>query len=82
MLVEFNDFYSSGITIVLISQIILYVAYGYFDAFSSAYTNLEFLGRILLFFGLVALEMIVLIVILVGFVTDWQYGTITITPFA
>lgn len=59
----------------------LYVGYGYFNAFSSDYSKLGFAWRILVFFALLFLEVFILLFILVGFVTDWKYGEITIAPF-
>ena len=82
LLIEFNNFFSYAITIFLMSLIILYVAYGYNNAFASDYTSFQFLYRIVLFFALITSEVIILTILLVGFVTDWKFGVITITPFA
>ena len=61
--------------------ILIYVGFGYFKAFGSDYSNLGTAYRVILFFGLICLELLILFYILVGFVTNWKYGEIIIAPF-
>jgi len=61
--------------------IFLYVIYGYYNAFGTDYSISGFAYRIILFFGFIFLEIIILFFILYGFVTNWEFGEITISPF-
>ncbi len=62
--------------------ILCYVGYGYYNAFSEKYTKLGIAYRIVLFFALLCLETFILIYILVGFITNWKMGKITLSPFS
>lgn len=69
------------ISILSIVIIIFYMGYGYFNAFSNDYSKFGFAYRIVLFFALICLEILILTWILVGFFTNWQFGVIQINPF-
>ncbi len=61
---------------------ILYVGYAYFNAFRNVYTKWGTSLRIVLFFALICLEIAILVLILIGFVTNWKFGTtVTLSPF-
>ncbi len=62
--------------------IFFYVGYGYYNAFNRDYSRLGISYRILLFFALLCLETAVLLYILIGFMTDWKMGQITLSPFS
>jgi len=79
---EITNFSGTVLSWIVTAICFLYVAYGYFNAFSSDYSKLGFAYRILLFFALIFLEVFILLLILVGFVTHWKFGEITLTPFA
>lgn len=76
-----TQFSGSVISILIIVAVFLYIGYGYFNAFSSDYSKLGIAYRIVLFFALIGLEMLLMLYLLVGYVTNWKYGQITITPF-
>lgn len=78
---EITHFSGTVLSWMVTAICFLYVAYGYFNAFSPDYSKLGFAYRILLFFAFLFLEVFILLFILVGFVTDWKYGEITIAPF-
>jgi hypothetical protein len=63
------------------SIVVLYIIYGYANAFGSDYSNLGTAYRILLFFVMFCIESWMLLILLVGFATDWKFGPVTITPF-
>lgn len=69
------------ISLLTIALIILYIGYGYFNAFSTDYSRTGIAYRIVLFFALLCLEILILLWILVGFFTNWEFGEIQITPF-
>jgi len=69
------------ISLLTIALIILYIGYGYFNAFSTVYSRIGIAYRIVLFFALLCLEILILTWILIGFFTNWEFGEIQITPF-
>lgn len=81
-IIEFSPTFSAIFSWTITSLIILYVGYGYFNAFRKEYTILGIAYRILLFFIMLVFEMLVLLFITIGFVTNWKFGLITINPFA
>lgn len=58
---------------------IIYVGYGYYNAFSEDYTKLGIAYRVVLFFGLLCLEIYILFLIVFGILTDWKFGQITLS---
>lgn len=60
---------------------VLYVGYGYYNAFGDVYSGWRMAYRIPLFFVLLALQVCILFLIVFGFVTDWKFGTVTLSPF-
>ncbi|HEX8269557.1 MAG TPA: DUF3667 domain-containing protein [Flavobacterium sp.] len=66
---------------IVASLIIFYVGYGYFNAFATNYSRLGVAWRIMSFFVLICLEAAILFFILFGFVTNWKFGSIRVTPF-
>lgn len=82
LIVEFNDFFANGISTVIITLIFFYIGYGYVNAFADDYSKLGIAYRILLFFILIFLEIIILLFITIGFVTNWKFGEITLSPFS
>lgn len=69
------------ISILTIALIIMYIGYGYFNAFNTDYSRLGIAYRIVLFFALICLEILILTWIIVGFFTNWEFGEFQITPF-
>jgi hypothetical protein len=61
--------------------LILYVCFAYVNAFSIIYTKPGIAIRILLFYALLCLEVLILFFIAYGFVSDWKFGTISVSPF-
>lgn len=69
------------ISLLVTALIFLQIAFGYFNAFGDDYSKFEITSRIFLFFLLIGLELLFLTWLLVGFVTNWKFGEIQITPF-
>lgn len=65
----------------VIVLILLYIVFGYYNTFGAVYSKLAFAFKMLLFYALFLLQLIVLLVITVGYVTNWNSGEITISPF-
>ncbi|MBF6611102.1 MAG: DUF3667 domain-containing protein [Chryseobacterium sp.] len=63
------------------SFILLYIGYGYYTTFGKDYSLPGFLYRIVLFFGLICVELAALIFLIFGFLTDWKFGTLMFAPF-
>ncbi|NUY82473.1 DUF3667 domain-containing protein [Flavobacterium sp. MAH-1] len=76
-----SDFFNSMISIVTPALIFLYMIYGYFNAFGSDYSRLGITYRIALFFVFCCLEVYLLLVLVIGYYTDWKFGTVTLRPF-
>lgn len=81
LIVEYSDFFANTISFSIITLILLYIGYGYFNAFGTDYTRLGIAYRIVLFYAFIALEILILLYILVGFATKWKFGEVTISPF-
>ncbi|MEZ4802086.1 MAG: DUF3667 domain-containing protein [Gelidibacter sp.] len=75
------DVVSSIINIGTPLAAILYVGYGYVEAFGTLYSRWGMVYRIALFFILLMVQVYLLLLILIGFVTNWKFGTVTLSPF-
>ncbi len=82
LIVPFSDRFANTISLSIIAIILFYIAYGYVNAFAVDYSKIGICYRIVLFFTLVCLEITILLLLLIGFATHWQFGEVTITPFA
>ena len=78
---EFSDAVANTISISIITLIFLYIGYGYVNAFGNDYSKLGIAYRIVLFFAMIFLELFLLLFITFGFITNWKFGEMTITPF-
>ena len=76
-----TQFSNTSVSLVIAALINLYIGYGYFNAFGTDYSKWEIAYRIVLFFVLICLEILILLFILIGFVTDWKFGEVTLAPF-
>lgn len=74
--------FSGNIASIIITAIlIIYVCYSYINAFGRDYSLVGISYRIVLFFILLCLEVTILFFIAFGYVSDWKFGEIRITPF-
>ncbi len=81
LIVEFSETFANSFSISITAIIFLYIGYGYFNAFGKDYSKLGFTYRIILFFGLIFIEIFILFFILFGFVSNWEFGEIIFSPF-
>ncbi|MFD2598893.1 DUF3667 domain-containing protein [Sphingobacterium corticis] len=81
LFIDFSSTVTDLVSTTIISLIFLYIIYGYFNAFGNNYSRLGFSYRILLFFLLLFAEVIILLLITIGIVTNWEFGAIKLTPF-
>lgn len=82
LLIEFTNTFADVISITITSLIFLYIGYGYYNAFGDDYSKSGFTYKILLFLALIFIEMMILLFITVGFITNWEFGEITLSPFS
>lgn len=79
MITRFSDMVLS---LLVTAAIFVYIAYAYINAFGSDYSKIGIAFRILLFFLLIFLEIVIVVYALVGFVTHWRFDTpVNIAPF-
>jgi hypothetical protein len=78
MTIQLNDMILSWLVTAII---VLYVGYGYFKTFRDKYSAFSLTYRILLFFALLCIEVTVLILVIFGFLTNWKFGKILLSPF-
>lgn len=81
LIIPFSILFSEIMSWIVTSLIILHVLYGYVNAFGNDYTKLGMSFRILLFYGLLFFEIIILFLIVLGFITDWKFGRVNLSPF-
>lgn len=68
-------------SLVITAIMIIYVCYGYSNAFNGDYSKAGIAYRIVLFFAMLFLELMILFVLIYGYVTNWKFGEINIAPF-
>lgn len=81
LVVDFSDIVANTISISIIALSFFYVIFGYWNAFGNLYSKLGMTYRMMLFFVLLYVEISILFIIVLGFVTHWKFGKVTITPF-
>lgn len=70
------------LSLLITATIAIYIGYAYVNAFRDLYTKWGIAYRIVLFYALICLEAAILVLLLVGYVTDWKYDTaVNISPF-
>ena len=80
-MIEFSNSVDNAISLIIVASILFYIGYGYNNAFANVYSKSEMTYRILLFFVFICIEVFFLFFIIFGFLSDWKFGDITITPF-
>lgn len=78
------DYWLTGtfLSLFITAVCVLYTGYAYVNAFADDYTFWGISIRILSFFGLLVLQAILLLLLLIGYATDWKMGTVTLSPFS
>jgi hypothetical protein len=81
LILPFSDSFAYVASNVVSVLVIFQIGYGYYNAFGNDYSKLGIAYRILLFFALLGLEIMILFYIVFGFVTNWKFGTVSVSPF-
>lgn len=82
-IVAFSSAFADGISFFIFLLAIFYIGYGLYNAFSDAYSKWGITYRIGLFFTMLLLEMFILFLILIGFITHWTFvGTYNLNPMS
>lgn len=72
--VKYGNYITDYLFLVFIILIFLYVIKGYYKTFQSNYTKINFTIRMLFFLILLLLEISTLIILLLGFISNWKFG--------
>ncbi len=80
-IIRFSDTFATSMSWLVTALIILQIGFGYCNAFGSDYSKSGIAYRILLFFALICLEIAMLFIIVFGFVSNWKFGRVNISPF-
>ncbi len=78
LIFQFDEKYINWFTTLII---FLYAGYGYYYTFSSDYTRFEMITRLITFFVFLLIEVTLLIFIIFGFITNWKFGQLILSPF-
>lgn len=78
---EFKGTFAAVYGWIFPTLILLHIIHGYCNAFIRDYTKLGMSYRMALFFIMLCLEAYLLLLIAVGFVTDWQFYKVNIVSF-
>jgi type IV secretory pathway TrbL component len=81
LLFPFSEDFAYSYSILVTTLMILFVGFGYYNAFASNYSKSAISIRIFLFYALIFIEIGLLFLIAFGFASDWKYGRIVISPF-
>jgi len=81
LIIPFNSTFSFLMSWLVTILILLHVVYGYFNAFGADYSKWGIAYRIALFYAFMCLEVVILFLIVFGFVTNWKFGRVSLSPF-
>lgn len=82
LIIPFGSTFSTVMSWLVTILITLHIGYGYFNAFGTDHSKLGIAYRIVLFYALMCLEIMILFLIVLGFITNWKFGTVNISPFS
>lgn len=71
--INYLDFLGSLVNIVTPLSILVYLCINYYKTFADCYSKFETAGRVLLFMVLLILEIMMLLLLMVGYFTNWTY---------
>lgn len=81
LFMKFSEKTTDIIGLLITTLIFFYIIYAYYNAFGSVYTWWQFIYRMFFFLVCFTLEVILLLIIVIGFATHWEFGDVIITPF-
>lgn len=82
LIAPFNGVFSATMSWLITAVIVLHIGYGYYNAFGKDYTRLGISYRLVLLYGWMCAELYILFLIVFGFITNWKFGTINLSPFS
>ncbi len=81
LIVEFSNSLNNILSSIVPVFMFLHILFGYYNAFGNDYSKWGITYRIILFIALICLEILILLFFLIGIVTHWKFGTISLSPF-
>jgi len=83
LIIEFSAAFANGISMFITAACLFYIGYGYYNVFIEDYSKWEFVFRFLLFFTVLSVEILILLLILIGFATNWTFtGSFNLNPMS
>ncbi|NHM02861.1 DUF3667 domain-containing protein [Flavobacterium difficile] len=73
--IKYGNYITDYLLLVYLILIFTYAVRGYYKTFESNYTKINFTIRILFFLVLLFLEISFLIILLLGFISKWKFGS-------
>jgi len=70
---NYTDFISGILNVAIPALIVLYLIINYYKTFSDCYTIVQNTLRVFLFITLLLLEIALLIILMIGYFTNWEY---------
>lgn len=81
LILPFNETFSFIMSWLVAILIIIFVAFGFYNAFSADYSKGKITFKILLFYALICLEIFILFLLAFGIISNWKFGTVHLSPF-
>ena len=74
--IKYINVITDYINLILVTGMIIYVIYSYYNAFKLEYSKISYTLRMTLFVSFLLLEILFLVILLLGFITKWKGGNI------
>ena len=81
LIIPFSDKFATVISWIVTVLVIFHIIYGYYNAFGHDYSKSGIASRIFLFFALFCSELMILFLVVWGFISNWKFGYINVSPF-
>jgi hypothetical protein len=81
LIIPFSDKFATVISWIVTVLVIFHIIYGYYNAFGPDYSKSGIASRIFLFFALFCSELMILFLVVWGFISNWKFGSIHVSPF-
>ncbi|HEX8561877.1 MAG TPA: DUF3667 domain-containing protein [Flavobacterium sp.] len=81
LIIEFNETFADIVNLAIPSLIVFQIGHGYWNAFREDYTTIGISYRIGLFFAMLALQALILLFLMIGYVSDWKFGAVHFNPY-
>ena len=74
--IKYINVITDYINLILVTGMVIYVIYSYYNAFKLEYSKISYTLRMTLFVSFLLLEILFLVILLLGFITKWKGGNI------